>query len=240
MKKILILFLIIISMTSAVYGLDNDYIKIISPDTENNGQIISKEDLFISVYAETDEKLLLSLIKKENKILKTDEDLPIYTTENNDVEKVSLDEVDIKPVESLTKNEIISKYKIAREDYEILRLDYVKALNLYDKEEEYFIMLETMYLNAREEYIKSKKEFEALFQKEILKDVEIYVDPAFPYFEYTIEGIEAGSYEIIIANTEGKVVERLSFDVITDTMIVDKIKNEFNLFKSFINDEVFE
>ncbi len=79
-----------------------------------------------------------------------------------------------------------------------------------------------------------------LFEKDVFEQQEMVVDPSFPYYEYTVSDIEPGTYKLLITDLEGKVIEELEFEVVTEEVIADRIIENVNIFDNLIDSEVFE
>ncbi|MBI9013011.1 MAG: hypothetical protein JEZ08_12330 [Clostridiales bacterium] len=252
---------------------EEDYVHIISPEVGESGKTILNDALFISIYVQSDDTLLLSMIKKETSIFTFEEKveepeffemIPLVAAEAIEEaveEKVSLAEVTIV---ELTKEEIFSAYQIAEADLTILQADYEAAkseiakipslldesASLYDplyklSEDEiedltYFEEISIFYNEALSEYIKWEKKYNKLFETVVFDQQEMIVDPSFPYFEHTVQDVTPGTYDLIISNTEGEVIETLTFEIVTEDIIADSIKEEVNIFDKIIDSNVFE
>jgi uncharacterized protein YaiI (UPF0178 family) len=177
-------------------------------------------------------------------------------------EKVSLDEVFEE--EPLTQDVIVSAYQIAEADLEIITADLIIAQTAVEKipsvlddssaeynptymlsEEElesteYLEAVTGLYTEAVTDFVKWEGTYNDLFEKDVFEQQEMVVDPSFPYYEYAVSDIEPGTYKLLITDLEGKVIEELEFEVVTEEVIADKIIENVNIFDNLIDSEVFE
>lgn len=270
---VMALSLSMISFANDEETTEEDYVHIISPEVGESGKSILNDALFISIYVQSENTLLVSMIKKETPVFTFEEEveepefiemIPLVAAESVEEaveEKVSLAEVTIV---ELTKEEIFSAYQIAEADLEILKADFEAAksaiakspslldesASLYDplyklSEQEvediaYYEEISTFYNEALSEYIKWENKYNKLFETVVFDQQEMVVDPSFPYFEHTVQDITPGMYDLIISNTEGDAVETLTFEIVTEDIIADSIKEEVNIFDKIIDSNVFE
>lgn len=270
---VMALSLNMISFANDEETTEEDYVHIISPVVGESGKLILNDALFISIYVQSDETLLLSLIKKETPRFIFEEEveepefvemIPLVAAESIEAaveEKVSLAEVIIV---ELTKEEIFSAYQIAEADRDILKADFEKAksliarspslldesASLYDplyklSEQEiedfsYYEEISKLYNEALSEYKKWENKYNKLFETVVLDQYEMVVDPSFPYFEHTVQDVTPGMYDLIIRNTEGNAIEALTFEIVTEEIIADSIKEEVNIFNKILDSNVFE
>lgn len=154
-KYMIVVFILIATLTLSITSFaidedttDEDYVHIISPVVGESGKTILNDSLFISIYVQAEDTLLLSMIKKEK---------PIFTFEEEKTEKAEF--VDVRPlltasaasteekvtlaevtIVELSKEDIFSAYQIAEMDLEILTdelemvtSDIVKISSLLDE-----------------------------------------------------------------------------------------------------------
>jgi hypothetical protein len=225
----------------------------------------SENSLFLSLKKETP-----VFIFEEEKMFDDDIDLmmliPALSSEDIIVEeveeKVSLDEV--VEEEPLTQDVIVSAYQIAEADLEIITADLIIAQTAVEKipsvlddsaaeynptyilsEEEiesteYLEAVTGLYTDAVTDFVKWEGTYNDLFEKDVFEQQEMVVDPSFPYYEYTVSDIEPGTYKLLITDLEGKVIEELEFEVVTEEVIADRIIENVNIFDNLIDSEVFE
>lgn len=260
-RKYMFALLILVMVLSHIPVLaedsaDEPYVYIISPKVGDSGKTILNETLFISIYIQSEKSLTLELVKKpvyDFEIVR--EDLP----EAVDIlieEKVLLTDV-LKPKRLLSKSEIIEAYEETsvhlidlRKDYEIKK-DKLGNLPQSSENISELSASERLRLQAFESAKSDlnegmvafnfwKKAYLDLFDKVIFSDLKMTVDPSFPYFEHTHDNVEPGFYKLSIKNLDGKVIDSLEFEVVTEQSIANEIINGNDFFKEMLEKNVFE
>jgi hypothetical protein len=177
-------------------------------------------------------------------------------------EKVSLGEIVVEA--PMTKEEIVAAFEAIKSDLEIIERTYVSAKsavskipNLLDESAEnynptyqltekdkevkkYFEDVEAFYQEMSLKYEIMKAKYDALFEKDVFDQQEITVDPEFPYFEYNVSNIEPGNYKLQITDMNGKIIEMIEFEVVTEQVIAEKILETNNIFDQVMDSNVFE
>lgn len=276
-KYMLVLFIFIAAFTLSMTviaidekAVDEDFVHIISPEVGESGKTILNDSLFISIYVQAEDTLLLSMIKKEQPIFIFEEEveepefvelMPLSIAEAVVEEKVTLAEVTIV---ELSKEEIFSAYQVAEADLKILTEDlelakdkiekipslldesaplYDPTYKLTDEETEslaYYEAVSTSYNEALNEYIKWENKYNKLFEKIVFDQVEMIVDPSFPYFEHKVQDLTPGNYDLVITNVDGDAIETFSFEIVTEDIIADSIIETINIFDQIIDSNLFE
>jgi len=277
-KYMLVVFILVMALSINMISFANDgetteedYVHIISPEVGESGKTILNDALFISIYVQSNDTLLLSMIKKETSIFTFEEEvedpefielIPLVAAESIEVEeKISLADVTIV---ELTKEEIFSAYQIAEADLAILQADFETAKNaiakipslldesatLYDplyklseleiENLAYYEKISNFYNEALNEYVKWENKYNKLFETVVFDQEEMIVDPSFPYFEHTVQDITPGTYDLVISNAKGDDIETLTFEIVTEDIIADTIKEEVNIFDKIIDPNIFE
>jgi len=277
-KYMLVVFILVMALSLNMISFANDeetteedYVHIISPEVGESGKTILNDALFISIYVQSNDTLLLSMIKKETSIFTFEEEvedpefielIPLVAAESIEVEeKISLADVTIV---ELTKEEIFSAYQIAEADLAILQADFETAKNaiakipslldesatLYDplyklseleiENLAYYEKISNFYNEALNEYVKWENKYNKLFETVVFDQEEMIVDPSFPYFEHTVQDITPGTYDLVISNAKGDDIETLTFEIVTEDIIADTIKEEVNIFDKIIDPNIFE
>lgn len=224
---------------------------IINPVVGNSGKAIIDDSLFISIYIESEDDLVLELVKKP--VFNFEETVSIVPYANNTIEeKVSM--FDMIANEVTSKQGILEMYQSAvlQRDNAKVALSVAKSdvtdLNpdddtfLTEEEQlnmERFNQASSTYNAAVMNFSFWQKAYLKLFDQVIIDNMMMYVDPAFSYFEYTVDNITPGHYVMRVKNSSGYTVESLSFEVVTQESIADEILDAPVLFDS-IREEVFE
>lgn len=264
MIAILILTLVFSSVAFGFNDTDETFVYIISPEVGEAGKAIINNDLFISVYVQSEESLYLELIKKETPVFnfETEENktfIELDVTEPIE-EKVLLDEA-VTPV--YTKEEIYVQYQVAKTDLAIVKKSYEAAKNvvskipslldetasLYDPSyvlteedilnQEHLEKMTKEYSDVLSDFYFWEEKYLELFETVIFQDVEMLVDEVLPYFEYNVDGIAPGHYTLSVVNGDGDIIEKLTFEVVSEDIIVDEIIEDLNFFNNIIDDAVF-
>lgn len=254
-KGMLAILMILVLMTQVVViaedSVEETKVQIISPKVGESGKTILNETLFISVYIESEDELLLELVKE-----------PVYDfevkTESEPVvadffveEKVSLSDVE-EPKIAFSKSEIIDAYSVASSALEISNGLYEAAKDAYDvtvlddqgnpmdletapalSQDQRSLLSEyktaESHVNtALTSYHFWKDAYLGLFDKVIFDNVLMAVEGQFPYFEYTHNNIQPGHYKLYVKTLDGSVLEQLSFEVVTEQSIANEILNSDN------------
>lgn len=199
------------------------------------------EEVIVAVESEEvfeEEKILASSIEEEKILVSSIEEEEIF----NDVEFL------VEKPEQLTKENISIAYQNAEEEYEDIKKDYFEALEnvenipdlvdelsedfdpTYELTDEDRLNLEILeivskiYNDRKAEFNYWEEEYFKLFENKILSDLDIDVDSLLPYFEYTVNGIEEGTYQLVIKLKEtNEVVELLEFEVVTEENLVEEM-----------------
>lgn len=238
----------------------DEYVYIINPEVAASGKAIVNDTMFISIYVQSQNTLLLDLVKKPVFGIQNDDYFIEPYVENNNVEeKISLLDMLIRrPV--YTKEEIIREYQKAEAELEQVRTTYTNAQELInhiptliDENSETYELTEsdTTNLNFVDdlaltynrlllEFNYWEKQYLSLFEDTIFSNVEMSVDPSFPYFEYNVNGVQPGEYKLLIKNEDGNIIERLDFEVVTEEIVADEILGDINFFDNIIDSTVFE
>lgn len=264
MIAILILTLVFSSVAFGFDETDETFVYIISPEVGESGKAITNNDLFISVYVQSENSLYLELTKKEAPVFNFEQEENrniIEPTLNETVEeKVILNETVI-PV--YTKEDIYLQYQMAKVDLDIVETSYYDAKHIVEKipsvsndeddlDEFSYILSESdildkahydQMLNEYHKILQSyyfwEKSYLELFETTIFENVEMTVDAVLPYFEYNVDDIEPGNYTLSVVDIEGKIIETLTFEVVSEEIIVDVIIEDLDFFNNIIGDEVF-
>lgn len=255
------------SVVYGIDDSNEDYVYIISPEVGESGKAIINNDLFISIYVRAENTLFLELIKTETPVFnfeEEEEEIVLFTSEAEAVEeKVSLGDEEFVEPKVLTKEEIYVQYQIASTDKGIIKESYDAALAnlekipsvMYDSsttgtseyqltEEDlqnqmHFEEIASLYNEALASFNYWENEYFKLFDTPIFSSVEMTVDDLFPYFEYSVDDISPGHYTLAVKNIDGKVIERLKFEVVSEQIIVDEIIDNIDFFDNIIGDDVF-
>ncbi|MBN2794085.1 MAG: hypothetical protein JXR88_01665 [Clostridia bacterium] len=251
----IVLMALVISVTMVMFAdvaESEEYVYIINPEVGTSGKTIVNESMFISIYVESEQDMLLELVKK-----------PVFTFENEKAlmpddeileEKFTIFDI-LSRQTVYSKSDIMNMYQLALYDKEMakddLNLAKLSLGSINPKDETYLTLSEQKlvekYNSALENYNKVIRNYQywkdsyfKLFEQKIIDNLVMSVDPAFPYFEYTVEDITPGHYVMKVKNSEGIVVESLEFDVVTEDVLTDEILGNTNFFDNILGEEVFE
>lgn len=225
MKKLyMLLFIISLLVFNAalVYGNDNykleNYLEVINPSVEKDGEVLIKENLFISMNIKSDEKTYLTIKKiipvmdeiYIDKIIDGELDKAEFTknilVKMNEInEEFKKEEYTSKEIDNI-KN-IISEYiesyinkeeldksiksiekEISTNNDEVSKLDMIEKKN----------KLKEDYKEISDTFLDRKEKYDDLFKIVILEDDPIKSSGVVPYYEKNIKDVSSGSYEIII------------------------------------------
>lgn len=250
----IVLMALVISATMIMFAdviESEEYVYIINPEVGTSGKAIINESMFISIYVESEQDMLLELVKKPMFDFEPEEGLtPDVIVE----EKFTIFDI-LSRQTVYSKSDTMTMYQLALYDKEMAKedLDNAKtALGTVDPEEGTYLTIEEQklvdnYQLAFDHYIQALKDFQywketylRLFEQRIIDNMVMSVDPAFPYFEYTVPNVTPGHYILKVKNADGFTVEALEFDVVTEASITSEILENTNFFDNIIDEEVFE
>ncbi len=231
-KTILVVIMIMLSSIFAFadvaefdYEL-NDYLEIINPSFDESGDIVVKNNLFLSMNIKQDADLYLTL-KKYVPVMDEmyfDKIIDGEIDRNEFVENVANRVLEINKtddIDEINENDELFEEKLLNEKEEIIAIinryfdEYIikkeidqklvnsaKEMNMFDEENLAFIeeynSIRDEYLRVLDSFNKAKDEYIELFKIKILdKDLIVPVG-VMPYYEKTIENITPGKYEMCI------------------------------------------
>ena len=240
-KTILVIIMIMLSSIFAFadvaefdYEL-NDYLEIINPSFDESGDVVVKNNLFLSMNIKHDADLYLTLKKYVpvmdemyfDKIINGEidrnefiENIANRVLEINKTDEINEINEDDELFEEKLLNEkeeivaIIDRYfdeYIVKKEFEQKLVNSTKEMNMFGEENLDFIeeynLIRDEYLIVLNLFNKAKDEYVELFKIKILdKDLIVPVG-VMPYYEKTIENITPGKYEMSIelVNDENEV-----------------------------------
>jgi hypothetical protein len=253
----ILVFLLLFSTTVSSFASETDdtivneeYVYIVSPEIGTSNKAIINDTLFISIYVQSDSPLFLELTRVSN--FGADEITPIVTYNESEVteEKVIINDV-IEKSYSYTKEDILYSYRVALREKELLQIELNEIkrqvaeiesiedlsdeeLELLEKEK----TIESRYNFSLKDYLSWKEKYMALFETVVLDNVPMTVDPAFPYFESSLDNIQTGQYHLTIKRLDGSIIEELEFEVVTEDIFAEEILEE-DIFDDLIDVDVF-
>jgi hypothetical protein len=260
-KKYMFALLILVLLVSQFVVLAEDvseepYVYIISPKVGDSGKTILNETLFISIYIQSEASLNLELVKKPVYDFEVvTEDLPeavdffieekVLFSETQASKNVFTKKEIIKAYEETSKHldELKENYRIKRKNLGEISQNTENVSSLSSSERLRLQSFEKAKSNLNKGMVAYnfwKEAYLELFDKVIFSNVKMSVDASFPYFEYTLDNVQPGYYKLAIKNLDGKIVESLEFEVVTEQSIANEIINSSDFFKEMLQKNVFE
>lgn len=259
-RSMIVMLVIIMALSAGIMAFSEvetteDYVYIISPEVGTSGKAILNDTLFISVYVESEKELVLELVKKTD--FTFDDEIGLIPYEEPEIieDKISLSDVQTHET-TYTKKEIIASFQMAQTDLQLTKEAYDKAklaaaaivtdvdtyiLKTSDQMVvDNFETASTVYNQALLNFNYWQAAYMKLFDSTIIKGMKMTVDPEFPYFEYAVDDIEPGNYQLSVKGQDGSMIETLNFEVVTEDFIADEILENNDFFDNFIDAELFE
>lgn len=243
MKKLymlLVIILLLVFNAALVYGNDNykleNYLEVINPSVEKDGEVLIKDNLFISMNIKSDEKTYLTI----KKIIPVMDEIYIDKIIDGELDKkeftknilVKMDEINeefkreeytSKEIDSIKNiiNEYIESY-INKEKLDESIKSIEKEISTNNDETSKLEMIEKKnklkedYKEISNTFFDKKEKYDDLFKIIILEDDPIKSSGVVPYYEKNIKDVSSGSYEIIIELKDEDtrhLLKKIGFDI---------------------------
>jgi len=216
-KMLLIIIMIVLSSIFVFadsakmdYDLD-DYLEIINPSFDETGDIIVKNNLFLSMNIKQDAKLFLTL-KKYMPIM---DEVYFEKIMNDEIDRTEFIENIANRVLEINMNSdelleekiipVIDRYinsYILKNEFELKFVNSSKVTSVSDENDltvnEEYDLLKNEYLDVLDEFNESKNAYVELFKIKIIDRDLIEPLKIMPYYEKTIENIAPAKYELSI------------------------------------------